>query len=163
MNKLAKFSHNPGTIHFRALLHIIGFLKNTSYKGLKFFSDFKCSNVYKLLINNNIKTTEDSVIIFSDSSWNDCIHTGRSTGGYISFNQGGPDLRCMGSDKYDQDNVNMEPARIIIDNEAAISMAKCNKDTAGNRHVARRYHYVRQGTALQEHKFEWIEIGRAHV
>ena len=40
VNKLAKFSHNPGTIHFRALLHLIGFLKNTSYKGLKFFSDF---------------------------------------------------------------------------------------------------------------------------
>ena len=33
------------------------------------------------------------------------------------------DLRCMGSDNYDQDNVNMEPARIIIDNKAAISMA----------------------------------------
>ena len=61
----------PETIHFRALLHLIGFLKNTSYKGLKFFSDFKCSNVYKLLINNNMKTTEDSVIIFSDSKKED--------------------------------------------------------------------------------------------
>ena len=50
----------------------------------------------------------------------------------------------------------MEPARIIIDNEAAISMAKCNKDTAENRNVARRYHHVQQGTALQERKFEWI-------
>ena len=49
-----------------------------------------------------------------------------------------------------------EPARIIIGNEAAISMAKCDKDTAGNRHVARRYHYVRQGTALKEHVFDWI-------
>ena len=62
----------------------------------------------------------------------------------------------MGSDNYDQDNISMELARIIIDNEAAISMATCNKDTAGNRHVARRYHYVWQGTALQKHKFEWI-------
>ena len=52
--------------------------------------------------------------------------------------------------------LNYEPDRIIIDNEAAICMAKCNKDTAGNRHVARRFHYVRQGTALKEHKFEWI-------
>ena len=52
------------------------------------------------------------------------------------------DLRCMGSDNYDQDNISMEPARIIIENEAAISIATCNKDTAGNRHVARRYHYV---------------------
>ena len=35
-------------------------------------------------------------------------------------------------------------------------MATCNKDTAGNHHVARRYYYVRQGIALNEHKFEWI-------
>ena len=49
-----------------------------------------------------------------------------------------------------------EPSRIIIDNEAAIAMPKCNKDTAGNRHVAGRYHYVRQGTSMNEHKFEWI-------
>ena len=50
------------------------------------------------------------------------------------------------------------PAKIIIDNEAAIAMATCNKDTAGNRHVARRYHYVRQGTSLKEHTFNWIEF-----
>ena len=29
-------------------------------------------------------------------------------------------------------------------------------DTAGNRHVARRYHYVQQGTTMKEHVFEWI-------
>ena len=180
MNKLAKFSHNPGIIHFRALIHLIGFLKNTSYKALKFVSNYKKSPVHNLLINNNIKTTEDTIIFFSDSSWNGCIDTGRSTGGYISFNQGGPvdygshlpvpvamssgeaeyisaavacmrashlriliyGLRHMGSNEYDQDNVNMEPAIMIIDNEAAIAMAKCNKDMVGNRHLARRYHYV---------------------
>ena len=37
------------------------------------------------------------------------------------------DLRYMGSDNYDQDNISMEPARIIIDNEVAILMAKCSK------------------------------------
>ena len=66
------------------------------------------------------------------------------------------DLRHLGKEDYNADEINEEPANIIIDNEAAISMAKCNKDTAGNRHVARRYHYVRQGTALNEHKFSWI-------
>ena len=35
-------------------------------------------------------------------------------------------------------------------------MAKRNKDTARNRHEARRFHYVRQGTTLNEHKFHWI-------
>ena len=66
------------------------------------------------------------------------------------------DLKFLGSDTYDANNLKYEPAKIIIDNEAAIAMAKCNKDTAGNRHVARRYHYVRQGTAMKEHVFEWI-------
>ena len=28
-------------------------------------------------------------------------------------------------------------------------MTTCNKDTAGNQYVAKRYHYVWQGTALQ--------------
>ena len=35
-------------------------------------------------------------------------------------------------------------------------MARCNKDTAGKRHVVRRFHHVRQGTASNEHKFHWI-------
>ena len=134
------------------------------------------------------------MITFSDSSWNDCIDTGRSTGGHITFIQGGAidygshlpvpvamssgeaeyisaavacmrashlrmliyDLKYLCSKDYDGDNMDYDPAKIIIDNEAAISMARCNKDTAGNRHVARRFHYVRQGTALNEHKFHWI-------
>ena len=29
------------------------------------------------------------MITFSDSSWNDCVGTGRSTGGHITFIQGG--------------------------------------------------------------------------
>ena len=66
------------------------------------------------------------------------------------------DLGSIGRKSYDGDNLESEPSRIIVDNEATISMARCNKDTAGNRHVARRYHYVRQGTTLKEHVFEWI-------
>ena len=90
MNKLAKFSRNPGIIHFRALIHLIGFIKTTFYKGLKYYSDYTNSQVYKLLTSNNIKTTEESIITFSDPSWNDCVDTDGSTIGYISFSQGGP-------------------------------------------------------------------------
>ena len=35
-------------------------------------------------------------------------------------------------------------------------MAKCNKYTVKNKHVARRYHYVQQDAILQEHEFYWI-------
>ena len=90
VNKLAKFSHNPGITHFRALIHLIGFLKHTAPKGLKFYADFKQSPIYHILKENNIEITKDTTLTFSDSSWNDCIDTGRSTGGYISIKQGGP-------------------------------------------------------------------------
>ena len=66
------------------------------------------------------------------------------------------DLKYVGTPKYDGDNLDYEHVKIIIDNEAVICMAKCHKDTAQNRHVAWRYHYVRQDTALKEDKFEWI-------
>ena len=48
------------------------------------------------------------------------------------------DIRSMGSKLYNGDNLKCEPSRTIVDNEAAISMARYNKDTAGNRHVTRR-------------------------
>ena len=66
------------------------------------------------------------------------------------------DLKFLGSITYDADNITYEPAHIIIDNKAAITMANCNKDTAGNCHVSRRYHYVQQGTTMKEHVFELI-------
>ena len=43
VNKLAKYANNPGVVHFRALLHLIGFLKNTSNKGLRFYSKIESS------------------------------------------------------------------------------------------------------------------------
>ena len=66
------------------------------------------------------------------------------------------DLKFLGTKEYNSNESNYEPTTRIIDNEATISMAIFKKDTAGNCHVAQRYHYVRQGTALNEHKFEWI-------
>ena len=66
------------------------------------------------------------------------------------------DLKYLCTAEYDWCKLNQKPAKIIIDNETAICMAKCNKDTAGDRHVARRFHYGRQWTILKEHKFEWI-------
>ena len=35
-------------------------------------------------------------------------------------------------------------------------MAKHKKDTAKNRLVFRRFHYVRPGTVLNEYQFHWI-------
>ena len=40
------------------------------------------------------------------------------------------DLKFLGTNEYDNNEPNYEPATMILDNEAAKSMATCNKDTA---------------------------------
>ena len=58
-------------------------------------------------------------------------------------------LKFMGCGDHNKDSTKLEPARIFMYNEAAIFITKSNKVTAGNHHVARRNHYVQQGTALR--------------
>ena len=45
---------------------------------------------------------------------------------------------------------------LVVDNEATVSMDKSYKPTKKNRHIARRFHYVREGERTQEHHLEWI-------
>ena len=82
------------------------------------------------------------------------MDTGRSTGGYISFSQGGP--TDYGSHLPVPIAMSSGEAEYISAAVACMRASHLRKLTAGNRHVAKRYHYVWQGTALQEHKFEWI-------
>ena len=57
--------------------------------GLKYYADLNDAPVTYLLIKANIKT-KNHLMDFSDSSWQDCPDTGRSTGEYNIFYQGGP-------------------------------------------------------------------------
>ena len=56
---------------------------------LKHDADMKYVPLYDLLIQANIKT-ENQLVVLYDSSWRDCPDTGRSKGSYIIFYQGGP-------------------------------------------------------------------------
>ena len=57
--------------------------------GLKYYTDMNDAPVTDLLRQASIKT-ENQLMDFSDSSWQDCSDTGRITGAYIIFYQGGP-------------------------------------------------------------------------
>ena len=56
--------------------------------GLNYYADVKYAPLSDLLRQYNIKT-DTQFMIFSDSSWQDCPETGRSTGAYIIFYQDG--------------------------------------------------------------------------
>ena len=89
VSKLAKYSACPGKRHFMGLVHLLRYLRDNSYLGLKYYANPSDAPLSDLLRGANISTSYP-VVAFSDSSWQDCPDTGRSTGCYIVFYQGGP-------------------------------------------------------------------------
>ncbi len=71
-----------------ALLHLLRYLRDNMYLGLKFYSDITMSPITRLLSSNG-NSLENPVCTFTDSSWNDDIDTGRSSGCFMIFYMGG--------------------------------------------------------------------------
>ena len=97
VTKLAKFVNDPGTKHFAALVWLLQYLKGNNNIALIYYHDYSHSPVFKLYKmevaetekakweNGEIPTT----ITFTDSSWQDCPDTGKSTCSYVILHQGG--------------------------------------------------------------------------
>ena len=89
VHKLAKFSGNLGKVHFEGLVHLLRYIRVNEPLGLKYYAALNDAPVTDLLRQANIKTN-NNLMAFSDSSWQYCPDTGRSTGSYIIYYQGGP-------------------------------------------------------------------------
>ena len=70
------------------MVHLWRYIGDTKTLGLEYYADMNYAPVSDLLIHDSIKT-ENQLMAFSDYSWQDCPYTGRSTGAYIIFYQGG--------------------------------------------------------------------------
>ena len=88
-HKLAKFSENPGKVHCEGLIHLFRYIRDNKTLGLTYYADLNDVPVTDLLRQANI-ITKNHLVDFSDSGWQDFPDTGRSTGAYIIFYQGGP-------------------------------------------------------------------------
>jgi histone deacetylase 1/2 len=75
VNKLCKYMSNPGDNHWRALKHLLRYLSGTREDGLRY--DY--SNV------TSYSVVRQGLYGFTDSSFADCIDTGRSTLAYVFF------------------------------------------------------------------------------
>ena len=89
LHKLAKFSVNPGKVHFEVLIHLLRYIMENKTLGMKYYVDLNDAPVTDLLRQSNIKT-KNHFMDFPDSSWQYYPETGISTGAYIIFYQGGP-------------------------------------------------------------------------
>ena len=78
VHKLAKLSANPGKVHFEGLIHFLRFIRDNKTLGLKYYAYLNDAPVTDQLRKANNKT-KNHLLYFSDSSWQDCPDTGRST------------------------------------------------------------------------------------
>ena len=88
ITQVGKFSANPGKVHFEGLVHLLRYIRDNKTLGLKYYADLNDAPVTDLLRKANMKT-KNNLMAFSDSSWQDFPDTGRSTGAYIIYYQGG--------------------------------------------------------------------------
>ncbi len=149
VNKLAKFSHRTGKSHFEALFHVLRYLRDNCYLGIKFYSNLEEAPLIKMLHSQNIEQ-HHPFFGFSDSSWSDDVDSGRSTGCFVITYMGGvvnhssnlpnPVALSSAEAEYNEgcsllcglEHVNedtMQPTTIYFDSKSAIAMGVSYKDT----------------------------------
>jgi hypothetical protein len=150
---LSRFQANPGIDHWNALLHVIGYVKNTLDYGLTYLRD-----------------EELSPMAFVDADYGGCRDTRRSTSGYVFTMTGGPVTwsskrqsmvalstveaeyvamsRCAQQMVWMQswlDEVTIEHTRPGVmkgDCRGAIALTKNTKDHEKVKHIDIRHHYI---------------------
>ena len=68
VHKLAKFSANPGKVHFERLIHLLRYIRDNKTLVLKYYADINDAPVTDLLRQSSINT-ENHLMGFSNSIW----------------------------------------------------------------------------------------------
>jgi hypothetical protein len=68
------------------------------------------------------------------------------------------DMRYLGTNEYKlyDHPIRFPPVILCVDNAATVAMSNSPKLTKKTRHIARHYHYVRDGVQRKQHTIQWI-------
>ena len=164
---LSRFQSNPGIDHWKALLHVVGYIKNTLDFGLTYHRD-----------------AELTPAGFVDSDYGGCRDTRRSTSGYVFTMAGGPvtwsskrqstvalstvEAEYVAMSRSAQQMVWMQAwlSEVTIeydktgiikgDNRGAIALTRNTKDHGKIKHIDIRHHYIRDLVATGAIEIEQI-------
>jgi hypothetical protein len=158
VNLLARFQINPGPDHWKALMHVLAYIKATLHYKISYHKGTE----------NGLKPHG-----FVDADYaGDLLDTGRSTGAYIFMMAGGPvswsskrqetvalsttEAEYMATSRACQQAVWMfsfmseagleqpTPAVLYNDNTGSIALTKNKKGHKKAKHIHIRYHYIRE-------------------
>jgi hypothetical protein len=152
---LARFQANPGVDHWNALMHVIGYIRNTMDHGLTYTRD-----------------SDLSPIAYVDADYGGCKDTRRSTSGFVFIMAGGAvawsskrqatvamstvEAEYVAMSRCAQQMVWMHnwlseveveyslPGLLRGDNQGAIALTKTTKDHSKVKHIDIRHHYIRE-------------------
>jgi hypothetical protein len=155
VSSLSRFQADPGVEHWKSLLHVIGYIKNTIDYGLTYSRD-----------------AELTPLAYVDADYGGCRDTRRSTSGYVFTMAGGPvtwsskrqatvalstvEAEYVAMSRCAQQMVWMQtwldeveithtvPGVVKGDSRGAIALAKTTKDHGKVKHIDIRHHYLRE-------------------
>jgi len=164
---LSRFQANPGIEHWKALIHVIGYVRNTIDYGLTYSRE-----------------TDLTPLAYIDADYGGCKDTRRSTSGYVFTMAGGAvtwsskrqptvalstvEAEYVAMSRSAQqmmwmqtwlDEVEIEhelPGLIKGDSRGAISLVKNTKDHGKVKHIDIRHHYIRDLVKSKLISFEQI-------
>ena len=185
VRKLAKAMASPGRLHFEAVIHLLHHLRCFPDSGLKFYSKPEESPFYQQVLKPRNLPLDCLCYTVSDSSFQDCPNTGRSTRGYVIYYQGGvieasssvpvalssaeaesnmgalasratAYIRMLLLDLRGLDPDLVVTVPLLLDNSAAQSIGHTFRNTEHTRHIARRWFYTRSQIQLGFIRIYWI-------
>ena len=89
MNTLAKFTHNPGLIHWRASLRVLGYLNTTKNYCIQYAQQTATEDIIPQGYMRGVLPMVTDFNCYVDASHASDIDTRRSITGYIFFISGG--------------------------------------------------------------------------
>nr|CAH66391.1 OSIGBa0134J07.9 [Oryza sativa] len=146
---LSRYMSSPSQLNFTAAKRVLRYIKGTADYGIW----------YK-------PVKESKLIGYTDSDWAGCLDDMKSTSGY-AFSLGSAEAEYVAASKAvsqvvwlrrimeDQGEKQYQPTTIYCDSKSAIAISENPVSHDRTKHIAIKYHYIREAVDRQEVKLEF--------